>query len=122
RSGTLRLAWQLTRQTFDGFLRDRGDLVAAALAFFTLLSLAPLILVAVAIAGVVLCRGSAQQQVTLLLQDSMGSTAASAVTGWVEEAAAGGAAASVIGLSFSLLAASRLTTQLRSALNQIWNV
>lgn len=118
----LQLAWSLTRQTLEGFSHDRGDLVAAALAFYTLLSLAPLILIAVAIAGFALGDGSAQQEVSRLLDDSMGHLAATSVMNWVEQAAKGGAAASTIGLTFSLLAASRLTTQLRNALNQIWNV
>lgn len=70
---------------------------------------------------VALGMGTVEQEVSQLLQDTMGPVAAKAVTSWVREAAAGGDVASAIGLGFSLLAASRLTTQLRSALNQIWN-
>jgi membrane protein len=118
----LRSAWQLVSETLDGFSKDRGDLMAAALAYYTLLSIAPLILIAVAIAGTVLGQGAAQQEVARLLTDAMGSTAASAVEGWVQQAAAGGGVASVVGLGLVLLAASGLGTQLRNALNQIWNV
>jgi membrane protein len=115
-------AWQLISATFDGFSKDRGDLVAAALAYYTLLSIAPLIIIAVAIAGMVLGQGAAQQEVARLLADAMGPAAASAVEGWVQQAAAGGGVASAVGLALVLLAASRLGSQLRNALNQIWNV
>jgi membrane protein len=121
-SGLLRVAWEIGQQTLDGFSKDRGDLVAAALAYYTLLSIAPLVIVAVAIAGMVLGRGAAQREVAQLLTDTMGPSAASAVEGWVEQAAANGAVASAVGLGLVLLGASRLGGQLRNALNQIWNV
>jgi len=49
-----RTAWGFIEETLTEYSRDRGDLVAAALAFNTLLSIAPLIIIAVAIAGIVL--------------------------------------------------------------------
>jgi len=76
----------------------------------------------VAIAGMVLGRGAARQEVGQLLTETMGSAAASAVEGWVDQAAAGGGIASVVGLGLVLIGASRLGGQLRNALNQIWNV
>lgn len=117
-----RQSWEAARQTFDGFSKDRGDLVAAALAYYTLLALAPLIIIAVAIASTVLGEGPARREVQRLLTDAMGSDSASAVNGWVDQAAADGGVASTVGLGLLLLAASRLGAQLRSALNQIWNV
>jgi membrane protein len=118
----LRASWQLVSQTLDGFSKDRGDLAAAALAYYTLLSIAPLIIIAVAIAGMVLGEGTARREVAQLLTEAMGPAAASAVEGWVDQAAAGGGIASAVGLALMLLGASRLGAQLRNALNQIWNV
>jgi membrane protein len=115
-------SWQIISQTLDGFAKDRGDLAAAALAYYTLLSIAPLIIIAVAIAGMVLGEGAARREVAQLLTEAMGSAAASAVEGWVDQAAAGGGVASAVGLGLVLLGASRLGAQLRNALNQIWNV
>ncbi|HWO14916.1 MAG TPA: YihY/virulence factor BrkB family protein [Polyangiaceae bacterium] len=115
-------AWELTNQTLDGFSKDRGDLLAAALAYYTLLSIAPLIIIAVALAGMVLGEGTARLEVGRLLSQAMGPAAASAVEGWVDQAAAGGRLASVIGLGLVLFGASQLGAQLRNALNQIWNV
>lgn len=114
--------WRLLSDTVDGFNKDRGDLAAAALAYNTLLSIAPLLLVAVAIAGAVLGTGPARAEMTRILHDTMGPSAASAVEGWVEQAAAGGTLATAIGALLSLWAASRLATQLRNALNLVFNV
>jgi membrane protein len=118
----LSVSWDVVSQTLDGFSKDRGDLLAAALAYYTLLSIAPLIIIAVAIAGMVLGEGTARREVAQLLSEAMGSAAASAVEGWVDQAAASGGIASAIGLGLVLLGASRLGAQLRNALNQIWNV
>ena len=116
------LAWEVANQTYDGFTRDRGDLLAAALAYYTLLSIAPLIIVAVAIAGMVLGEGNARREVAELMTQTMGSTAAAAVDGWVDQAAANGGIASVVGLGLELLGASQLVGKLRNDLKQIWKV
>lgn len=115
-------SWRLVSDTLDGFSKDRGDLAAAALAYYTLLSIAPLIIIAVAIAGMVLGEGAARREIAQLMSDAMGPAAASTVEGWVDQAAAGGGVASAVGLGLVLLGASRLGAQLRNALNQIWNV
>lgn len=114
--------WHLINATLDEFSKDRGDLVAAALAFYTLLSLAPLIIIAVAIAGMILGSGAAGQQLFDLLYQTMGSEAAKTVDDWVREASRSGGTASTVGVVLTLLAASRFTSQLRNALNQIWNI
>jgi membrane protein len=118
----LRFASEIGRETVEEFSRDRGDLVAAALAFYALLSLAPLIIIAVAIAGAVLGAGPAREEVMRLLSETMGTTAATTIEGWVAQASRSSGIASVVGASLMLFAASRLAAQLRSALNQVWNV
>jgi membrane protein len=122
RGGRWSSIWKLISDTIDGFTKDRGELAAAALAYNTLLSIAPLVIIAVAIAGAVLGEGSAHQEMMGILRNAMGSAAASTVQGWVDEAAAGGKLATAIGAVLALWAASRLATQLRNALNQVFNV
>ncbi|HLV66029.1 MAG TPA: YihY/virulence factor BrkB family protein, partial [Polyangiaceae bacterium] len=112
----------LAREAVQQFSRDRADLLSAALAFFTLLSIAPLIIIAVAIAGAILGEGEARQEVRRLLQETMGGGPAAAIDSWVEQASRSGGVASIIGFLLLLLGASRLVAQLRSALNQIFNV
>lgn len=121
-SRRLKQSWALLNETLEEFSKDRADLMAAAIAFYSLLSIAPLILVAVALAGLVLGSGAAHEEVSRLLHESMGPNAARTVESWVDESAESGDIASLVGVTLALFAASRLVTQLRSALNQIWNV
>lgn len=118
----LSVLWQIVNDTIDEFSEDRGDLVAAALAFYTLLAIAPLIIIAVAIAGVILGQGAARAEVIGVLDNAMGAEAARTVQQWVEQASEAGGVASVVGAILLLFTASRLGAQLRSALNLVWNV
>ena len=118
----LGVIWELILEAVDGYSRHRGDLLAAALAFHALLSIAPLIIVAVAIAGVVLGTGAAQLEMTRVLRDAIGQSGAATVNGWVQQASDSGGLASAVGIVLTVFAASRLGNQLRSALNQSWNI
>jgi membrane protein len=114
--------YSLLDEAADEYSKDRGELVAAGLAFYTLLSLAPLVIIAVAIAGAVLGRGAARREAFELIGEAMGPAAASTIDEWVQEAASSGGVASVVGFVLVLYTASRLGAQLREALNQVWNV
>jgi len=114
--------YQIFHETWDEYVKDRAEMFAAGLAFFTLLSIAPLMIIAVAIAGAVLGQSAALGQALLMVQETMGSGAAEAVERWVTQASDSGMAASLVGFALALYTASRLTTQMRVALNQVWNV
>jgi membrane protein len=118
----VKLACGLLDETWDEYTKDRAELVAAGLAFYTLLSIAPLIIIAVAVAGLILGEGTARNEVLRLVAENMGPIAVRAVDGWVAQASESGALASVIGFVLVLYTASRLGAQLRSGLNQVWNV
>lgn len=106
----------------SGFSKHHAEMLAAALAFYTLLSLAPLVIVAVVIAGMVLGEGAARQEISRALTDTMGADAAATVNGWVDEARASGGVASVVGFALLIFGASRVAGQLREALNQVFEV
>lgn len=112
----------MVNQTISQYSTDGGEMIAAALAFYTLLSIAPLIIIAVAIAGAVLGRSAAEREVLRVLSDAMGPDAAATVQGWVRQASESGGVASFVGFLLVLFAASRLGAQLRVALNKVWNV
>jgi len=118
----LRVLWELIVEAIDGYSRHRGDLLAAALAFHALLSIAPLIIIAVAIAGVVLGTGAAQLEMTRVLRDAIGKNGAETVNGWVQQASDSGGLASLVGIVLTVFTASRFGDQLRSALNQSWSI
>jgi len=114
--------YRLLDETVDEYSKDGAEMVAAGLAFYTLLSMAPLILIAVAVAGTILGKGAARQEAFRLVADSMGSDAARTVDTWVQQASDSGAVASLVGFVLVLYTASRLAEQLRVGLNLVWNV
>ncbi len=112
------------REILTGYSQDRGALMAAALAFYALLSIAPVLLLAVAIAGLVYGEDTARAQVVFALETELGPAAAAVVSALLEGVSdrGEGLVATVISGAAILYAASRLFVQLQAALNQIWNV
>ena len=96
----------------------------AAIAFYTVLSLAPLLVVVVAVAGFFFGQEAVRGQVFWQLRNLIGSQAASTVQSLLKAAyhPAAGIAASVIGFLILLMGASGVFLQLRQTLNYIWGV
>jgi membrane protein len=97
---------------------------AAALAFCTLFSLAPLVIIVVAIVGVVFGEDAASGQISVAISDLVGPQAAIAVEDAVrrsrlEEA---GIVPTLLGLGALIFGATTVFTQMQSALNQFWGV
>jgi membrane protein len=122
RRGRLALCWRLVTQTSEELSRARANLLAAAIAFQCLLSIAPLIIVAVVLAGLVLGRGEAVAEVKRLLVSTVGVTGADRVQDWVKQAARGRELASLVGFGLTAWGASSLGLGLRDALNQLWGI
>jgi membrane protein len=97
--------------------------LGAALAYYTLLSVAPLMVLVVAICGLVF-KDSAETDVLGQTQDVIGPAAASALKSVVDNAhhAKGGVGATLAALAALLFGASGVFMELRSALNEIWQV
>lgn len=95
--------------------------LGAALAFYTILSMSPLVLLAVAIAGLVFDRTSAQNELLFQVQQMVGRDARQLVEGILESARkpASGAIASTISILTLLFGASGVFSELRAALNRI---
>ncbi len=110
--------------TLRAFNQHDAPRLAAALAFYTLLSLAPLVILAVAIAGFIFGHSSAQSQLLYEVESLIGSQGSEAVKAMIENAQkpAAGTIASLIGLGTLLFGASGVFCELRSALNQMWEV
>ena len=114
----------LFKQTFSEFSEDKAPRLGAALAYYTIFSLAPLLMIAIAIAGFVLGREAVQGQVAHQLSGVFGKTTADALNDMIKNAAKpkSGAIAAIIGIVTLLLGAAGVFGQLKDALNTIWNV
>jgi membrane protein len=116
--------FDLFRQTFQEFGEDKAQRLGAALAYYTIFSIAPLLLIAIAIAGVVFGREAAQHQLSAQLSGVLGKSAAEALDGMVAAAAKpkSGTVATLVGIVTLLFGAAGVFGQLKDALNTIWNV
>ena len=114
----------LFKETYNEFSEDKAQRLAAALAYYTLFSIAPLLLVCIAIAGLVFGNSQAQAQIIGQIHQVMGDAGGKAIQEMLVNAAKPktGTIAIVIGAITLLLGAAGVFGQLKDALNTIWNV
>jgi membrane protein len=116
---------QLLKDTVSEWSEDKVPRLAAALAYYTAFALAPLLLIAISVAGLVFGREAASNEISLQLSGLLGPSAAESVNTMVEAAGAnkgGGILASIIGIATLLFAASGVFGELQDSLNTIWEV
>ncbi len=119
-----KLGW-LIRDTFFRWIADNPFQMAAALAYYTLFSIAPLLLIAIAVAGSLFGREASQEQLIGTIQDFVGFQSAHAIQAMVESAnqrPQSGFYASAVGMILLLLGAGGVVGQLQDSLNTIWRV
>ncbi|CAN5905855.1 N/A [soil metagenome] len=120
----VREIFRLFKQTVDEWLDDRGFTRAASLSYYTVFSIAPLLLVAVAIAGIVFGRDAVSGQLEQELKGLLGPTGAAAVQDMMKGAVnqGGGALASIVGLALVVVGATGAFVELQDTLNDMWGV
>ncbi|MCO6051894.1 YihY/virulence factor BrkB family protein [Mesorhizobium sp. RP14(2022)] len=115
-------AWALVTSSFWGFLEDEALSRAAAMAFFAVTSLAPIILIVIAIAGLVFGHDAARDALASQLTGLMGEGSAQVLQDIVKSASneESGTFAAVIGLVTLLITASGVFGEMQNSLNVIW--
>jgi membrane protein len=115
---------QILRTTFASWNRHEAPRLGAALAFYTILSLSPLVIIVVALAGLIFSRSTAQAHILSQVQGMIGPDGGRAVESMLANAQrpAAGILGIIVGLISLLFGASGVFTELRSALNLIWEV
>jgi membrane protein len=118
----LSAGWLLVKDTLTGFIEDEGLSRGASIAYYTLFSIAPVLLVVIAIAGLGFGREAAEGAIVDQLSVLMGHQTAVALQGMVESAAKPqeGTWATIIGLVVLLFAISGVFGEVQSAMNAIW--
>ena len=115
--------WGLVKQVATSWLDDYVPSMGAALAYYTMFSLAPLLLI-VSVAGLVFGEDAARGEIQAQLQDLMGQQSAGAVQvllASVREPAEG-LTATAVGLALLLVSATTVFAELQDALDRIWRV
>ena len=116
--------WRLLKQTFVQWHRDRIPILAAALAYYMVFSIAPILILAVAVAGFVIGQEAAQEQLTVQLQQFISPEAAHSIQTLIRERyqPQSGRMATIIAIATLLFGATTVFAQLKVALNIIWGV
>ncbi|MBC8064412.1 MAG: YihY/virulence factor BrkB family protein [Chlorobia bacterium] len=114
----------LFKAAFAAWREDQTPVLGAALAYYTVFSLAPLLIIAIAVAGMVFGEEAARGQIAHQISQMIGPDAAKGVEGMIQGAAnkSSGVLATVIGIATLVLGASGVFGQLQAAMNQIWDV
>src|SRR5437879_4834003 len=112
------------REVVTEWRKDNALSLGAALAFYALFSLAPLLVLIIAIVGLVFGRAAAQGEIVARVAGAGGPEAAKVIEGMIARASApaSGVIATVASLATMLFGASGVFGQLQAALNQIWGV
>ena len=117
-------SWELVKEAGSGWVDDKVPRMSAALAYYTVLSVAPLLVIALAIAGLVFERQAVQGAVVEQLGGLVGPEGAKAIQSMIANASnpGSGITALVIGAVVLLFGASGVFAELQDALNTIWGV
>jgi membrane protein len=114
----------LLKEAGQQWSNDEASRLAASLALYTMLSIAPLLVVAVSVAGLVFGEEAARGQISQQLGTIVGPQAGQAIEGLVANAStpSSGIIGSIVGIGIVLVGASGVFGELQSALNRIWEV
>ncbi|MER9657442.1 YihY/virulence factor BrkB family protein [Mesorhizobium sp. M0152] len=120
----MREAWELLKQTVLGFINDGAFSHGAAMAFYAVTSLAPILLIVVAIAGLVFGHEAAQLGLSAEIAGVMGSQSAELLRITIEGASqkTAGTLATILGIVTLLMTASGVFGEMQLSLNQIWKI
>lgn len=116
--------WTLFRDTFTAWNNDKVPRHGAALAYYTVLSLVPLLVVIIAIIGLIFGREVGQGYILGQIGSLVGPQSAEAIKEMIQRASepSTGIVATVLATGTLLLGASGVFAQLQDSLNSIWGV
>src|SRR5205823_14564035 len=115
-------AWALIKDAVSGFIEHEDLTRGAAIAYYTIFSIAPLLIIVIAIAGLAFGRDAAEGAIVGQLSELIGKQSAEILQSMIHSASHQGAGilATIIGIGTLLLTATGAFTEIQSALNAIW--
>ena len=122
--GMLQAAWTLLKDSVNGYIEDDALSRGAAIAYYTVFSIAPMLVIVIAIAGLVYGTEAAHGAITAQLQGMLGYDGAEAVQTMIASASNknSGILATVLGIGTLLITASGVFGEMQTGLNVIWKV
>jgi membrane protein len=120
----VRTIWELIRRAASKWSSDDCLALGAALAYYTVFSLAPVLVIVIAVAGGLFGREAAQGEIVAQIRGLVGEDGAAAIQALVQSASRDGVGprATLIGLLVLLVGSTSAFSQLQAALNRVWDV
>ena len=114
----------LVKQAFSEWNEDKAPMFAASLAYYTMFSIAPMLVIAVSVAGMVFGEEAARGEIQAQLQELVGESGAQIIEQMMISARkpSTGILATVLGVLALIFGATGVFVQLQDALNHIWDV
>ncbi|RWM25626.1 YihY/virulence factor BrkB family protein [Mesorhizobium sp.] len=124
KTGWPQAGWALMKESVSGYISDNALSHGAAIAFYATTSLAPILLIVVAVAGIVVGKDAAQLALSAEISGVMGPQSADLLKATIDTASRGwsGTLATIIGLVTLLITASGVFGEMQQSLNEIWKV
>jgi membrane protein len=116
--------WHLVKEAGSKWLEHKDARLGAALAYYSIFSVGPLIVIAIAVAGLTFGQDAVRGEVSTQIRGLLGDTGAAAVQSMLADASRprSGIIATVLGIGALVFAAVGVVVQLKDALNTVWGV
>jgi membrane protein len=120
----LRTGWALIKEAAAEWNDDKAPRMGAALSYYTIFSLAPVLLLVIAVAGLVLGERAAQGKIVEQFGGLLGTDAAKVIQTMLEKVSnrGHGILATVVGVVTLVVGATGVLVELQDALNTVWKV
>lgn len=116
--------WSLLKDTFSGFVDDKVTKLSASLAYYTLFSMGPLLVLIISLCGLFLKREAIEGEVYSVLQDFVGQDTAVQLQEIIKNAAvtSQSTAAAIFGLVILVIGATTVFAEIQDSINIIWGL
>jgi membrane protein len=118
------MLWSVAKTALDQWFRHRGARLGAALAYYSVFSMGPLLLIVTSIAGLLFGTDAVRGTLSAQFRQLLGETGSMAIDAMLVGASSprAGRIAALAGVVLLLVAALGVVVQLKDAMNTIWNV
>lgn len=121
---TFKGIWEVLKNSFTGFSNDKVMKMSSSLAYYTVFSLAPLLIIIISLSGIFLGKDAAEGKVYGQLENFVGSNTALQLQEMIKNASLSGKSdmAVVIGIITLVVGATTVFAQIQDSINSIWGL
>ncbi len=117
--------WDILKKAASGFSKDKVTKLSASLAYYTIFSLAPMLIVIIYLAGLFFSQTAIEGNIVKQLQGLIGSTSAAQIQSIIQNTSVNNSSSTftaIIGFVALFIGATTVFTEMQSSLNYIWNL